>query len=264
MAKESSEGYLGMLWDVGLRLDPKEDIGKYAIVWRDEFGEKAKIIADCFDDVQKLWEYREYTVWSGHVAGIKAAAIATGWGSASASVVAEELANHGIETIIRMGACGSIQEWVKLGDIIVAEAACRGDGGSREYMPLDYPAVANFEVTQALVKAAERIGEKIHLGITRTHDSYYVETNASLQGALQKMRRRSRIPVYKAGRVLAVENEAATTFVVSRIRGLKCGGIFYVTGNMITDTELYPDTARPIAKKVAKISIEAIKILEGK
>lgn len=252
-----------MLWDVGLRLKPGEDVGKYAILWRDEFGEKAELIAGYLDKVKKVREYREYTVWTGYAGDVKTAVIATGWGSASASVVVEELANVGIKTVIRVGACGSIQRSVKLGDIIIAEAAVRADGASMEYMPPNYPAVADFNVTKALIEAAKRLNEDFHIGITRTHDAYYVETNESLQKELQRELRESRIHRYAKVGVLAVENEGATTFVVSRVRGLRSGAYFYVTGNMITDEELFPPQAKARMKDVAKIGIEAVKILEG-
>lgn len=267
------EGYVGMVWDVGLRISPRENIGKYAIAWRDEFGQKGKLAADYLKDARIVSDFRGNTTWTGLYDGIRVAVAATNWGSAAASVTTEELANLGVETIIRFGTCGSLQSWLKLSSLVIGEGCVRADGASLEYMPPEYPAVCNLEVTRALVEAAEKLGEKYYLGITRTHDAYFVETNeatgdptggAGPRAFPHTERRLSRISAFARAGVLAVDNEAAATIVPARIRGLKCGAFFCVTGNMINNDEILPRETAPRVKSLMKVAFEAIKILESK
>ncbi len=267
------EGYLGMLWDVGLRIKLGEDLGKYAIVWRDEFGSKGRMVAEYLKDARIVSDFRGNTTWTGLYDGVRVAVAATNWGSAAASVAVEELANHGIETFIRFGTCGSLHSWLKLNELVIGEGCVRADGASLEYMPPEYPAVYNFEVTRALVDGAERLGEKYHLGITRTHDAYFVETNEGLsdptgpagpRAFAHTERRLSRTSVYARAGVLAVENEAAATVVPARLRGLKCGAFFCVTGNMMTNEEVIPRDCESRVKSLLKIGLEAVKIMEKK
>lgn len=267
------EGYVGMVWDVGLRLRPDTNVGKYAIVWRDEFGQKGKLAADYLKDAKVVGDFRGNTTWTGFYDGIKVCVAATNWGSAAASVTVEELANLGVETVIRFGTCGSLQSWLKLSELVIGEGCVRADGASLEYMPPEYPAVCNLEVTRALVDAAEKLGEKYYLGITRTHDAYFVETNEGTgdpkggsgpRAFPHTERRLSRISAFARAGVLAVENEAAGTIVPARLRGLKAGAFFCVTGNMINNDEILPRETIPRVGSLMKIAFEAIKILDKK
>ncbi len=267
------QGYVGMLWDVGLRIRPDENIGKYALVWRDEFGSKGKLAVDHLKDARMVGDFRGNTTWTGLYEGVRVAVAATNWGSAAASVTVEELANIGVHTFIRFGTCGSLQSWLKLADLVIGEGCVRADGASLEYMPPEYPAVCSLEVTRALVDAAEKLGEKYYLGITRTHDAYFVETNEGMgdptggggpRAFSHTERRLSRISTFARAGVLAVENEAAATIVPARLRGLKCGAFFCVTGNMITNDEILPGESERRVKSVLKIAFEAIKSLEKK
>ncbi len=264
------QGYMGMLWDVGLRLTPDEDIGAYAIVWRDEFGNKGRFAAEYLDDARIVSDFRGNTTWTGLYKGIRVAVAATNWGSAAASVAVEELANAGVRTFIRFGTIGGLQTEVALGDLIIAEGCVRAEGTSIEYMPIEYPAVFNFQVVRALVDAADALGESYHLGIIRTHDAYFVETNESIgqpggpagaRAFSHKKRRESRIGAFADAGVLAVDNEAAGTVVPARVRGVKSGGFFCVTGNMIRDDELFPEQAEERVKSLFRVAFDAIAIL---
>jgi uridine phosphorylase len=267
------EGYMGMLWDVGLRIKLGENLGKYALIWRDEFGTKGELAAEYLKDARIVSDFRGNTTWTGLYDGIRVAVAATNWGSGAASVAVEELANLGVETFIRFGTCGSLQDWLKLNELVIGEGCVRADGASLEYMPPEYPAVCNLEVTRALVDAAEKLGEKYYLGLTRTHDAYFVETNEGMgdpsgpagpRAYSHTDRRLSRISVFSRAGVLAVENEAAATILPARLRGLKCGAFFCVTGNMITNEEVIPKDCISRVKSLLKIGFEAIKVMENR
>jgi len=259
----------GMAWDVGLQIPPQEKVGKYAILWRDEFNEKAKSIVDYLRDARLISEVRGQATWTGFIDGIQVCVVATGWGSASASVTAEELANLGVENMIRFGTCAALQKHIVPGEVVICEGAVRADGASREYIPLDYPAVPSFEVTEALVAAARKLGFKFHLGITRSHDAFFVET---MDHIVEKRSqdsteysysgiRNARIAPYLRGGVTVLENEIAATFVAAKIRGVKAGAYVVPTGNFATNECTSYEVSRKKVVRTIPIAIEAVKVL---
>ena len=85
----------------------------------------------------------------------------------------EELCRCGADTFIRIGTCGGMQTDVKSGDIVVSTGAIRMEGTSREYAPIEFPAVPDLTVTNALVKAVKSKGYPFHTGVVQCKDSFY-------------------------------------------------------------------------------------------
>ena len=104
---------------------------------------------------------------------MKVSVTSTGIGGPSASIAMEELYRCGADTFVRIGTCGGMQTEIKSGDIVIATAAVRMEGTSREYAPIEYPAVANLDVTNALVEAAKEKGFIYHTGVVQSKDSFY-------------------------------------------------------------------------------------------
>lgn len=89
--------------------------------------------------------------------GEKVSVTSTGIGGPSAAIAMEELVRCGADTFVRIGTCGGMQPEVKSGDIVIATGSIRMEGTSKEYAPIEYPAVASLEVTNALVQAAKKM-----------------------------------------------------------------------------------------------------------
>ena len=147
------------------------DVARYVLISGDP--KRVERIAAFFDDSVKVGDYRGYVTYTGSVDGIGVSACSTGIGCPSAAIVVEELTKIGAETLIRVGTTGSLQPDVDVGDIVIASAAVRGDGTSRNYVPVEYPAVADFNVTAALVQAAQESKHKVHSGPVLTSDAFY-------------------------------------------------------------------------------------------
>ncbi|MBQ1755540.1 MAG: nucleoside phosphorylase, partial [Oscillospiraceae bacterium] len=124
------------------------DVGRYVILPGDPG--RCAAIAALFDDARHVGQNREYNIYTGTLLGEKVSVCSTGIGGPSASIAMEELHNIGADTFIRTGTCGGINLKVRSGDIVVATGAIRFEHTSREYAPLEYPAVANLDVTIAL------------------------------------------------------------------------------------------------------------------
>lgn len=139
-------------------------------------------IAAQFENARQVAQNREYNVYTGTLDGVAVSAVSTGIGGPSAAIALEELVRCGAHTFIRVGTSGGIDTKVHGGDLILASAAVRGDGTSKEYLPPDYPAVANFDVLCALRNAADSLcdgspGNAYHIGVVQSKDSFYGETN---------------------------------------------------------------------------------------
>ena len=124
------------------------DVGRYCILPGDPG--RVPAIAALFDDAHLVARNREYTTYTGTLLGEKVSVCSTGIGGPSASIAMEELHQLGADTFIRTGTCGGIDLNVKSGDIVVATGAIRYEHTSLEYAPIEFPAVADCDITLAL------------------------------------------------------------------------------------------------------------------
>ncbi len=232
----------------------KGDIGKYVILPGDP-GRVADI-ASYFDEAEKVADNREYVTYTGTVDGIKVSATSTGIGCPSTAICVEELIKCGAEYFIRVGTAGSLQRDVLLGDVTITTGAVRLEGTSRQYIPIEYPAVPDLDVTVALRDAARKLNVPHHVGISHCKDAFYTEGACGLpledyNNQLWK--------AWERGNVLSTSMESAALFVVSSIKKVKAGEVLAIIGLTWDDA--------PIVKKVGveeaiKVAIEAIKILD--
>ncbi|MCR4402997.1 MAG: nucleoside phosphorylase [Firmicutes bacterium] len=206
------------------------DIGRTVLLPGDPA--RAKVIAGYLEDARHVAANREFYTYTGRVDGVTVSTISTGVGAPSASIAVEEAINVGARNLIRVGTCGALQADIAPGQLIIATGAVRGEGTTPEYVPLSYPAVADFTLLRALVDAAEELGIDYRLGIVRTHDAFYIESPFA-HGDY-----RHRIKVWSDSRVLAVENEASAVFVVSSLRGSAGAALLVPAGNLITGHEI--------------------------
>ena len=147
------------------------DVGKYVILPGDP--KRCAKIAKHFEDAKLVADSREFVTYTGYLDGEKVSVTSTGIGGPSATIAIEELTLSGADTFIRVGTCGGIDLDVKGGDIVVATGAVRMEGTSREYAPIEYPAVADFEVANALVESCRELGLPYHVGVVQCKDAFY-------------------------------------------------------------------------------------------
>ena len=219
---------------------------------------RAKFIADHFDDAKFVAHKRQYVTYTGTYKGVRMSVTSTGIGCPALAIAVEELINVGAKNFIRIGTCGALQKYVKLGDIIIASAGVRGDGTSREYFPLEYPAVADFHLLEALIQAARERNVKPHVGIVRGHDAFYAES------ILAKGDYLARDKEWIESNVLSVENETPTLFTLTTVRKCRGGTILTPVGH-----HLFPDevVSEEVMKKAitleTMIALDAAVILDG-
>lgn len=204
--------------------------------------ERVKKIAALMDNPQPLASHREFTSWRAELEGKAVIVCSTGIGGPSTSIAVEELAQLGIRTFLRVGTTGAIQPDIHVGDVLVTTAAVRLDGASLHFAPMEFPAVADFACTTALVGAAKAAGSTPHIGITASSDTFYPgqERYDTFSGRVVNRFQGSMKEWQQMG-VLNYEMESATLLTMCASQGLRAGMVAGVIVNR-TQKEI-PDAA---------------------
>ena len=152
-----------------------------------------------------------------------------GIGGPSASIAMEELCRCGADTFVRIGTCGGMQTEVKSGDVVIATGAIRMEGTSKEYAPIEYPAVADLEVTNALVSAAKTKGFPYHAGVVECKDAFYGQHEPEKMPVGYELL--SKWEAWKMMGCLASEMESAALFIAAGKLRVRAGSCFLVVAN---------------------------------
>ncbi|HKM03584.1 MAG TPA: uridine phosphorylase [Lachnospiraceae bacterium] len=203
------------------------DVGKYVIMPGDP--KRCAKIAEYFTDAILIADSREYVTYTGYLDGVKVSVTSTGIGGPSASIALEELVNCGAETFVRVGTCGGMQDEVMGGDLVIASGAIRMEGTSKEYAPIEFPAVPNVYVMNALMNAAKEVGSKYHVGVVQCKDSFYGQHTPEIKPVSYELM--NKWEAWLRCGCLASEMESAALFVVGSYLRVQVGSIFLVVAN---------------------------------
>jgi uridine phosphorylase len=189
-------------------------------------------IAALLDDAVFLASHREFTLWRATIDGTPVVICSTGIGGPSTSIAVEELAQLGVDTFLRVGTTGAIQSHIAPGDLIVTTGSVRLDGASRHFAPLAFPAVADFDCTQALVTGARAQSCPVHIGVTASTDTFYPgqERYDTASGRVLAELRGS-MDEWRSMGVLNYEMESATLLTMCASSGLRAGCVAGVLVN---------------------------------
>ena len=233
----------------------KGEVGRYVILPGDP--KRCEKIAKYFDDPVLVADNREYVTYTGTLDGVKVSVTSTGIGGPSASIAMEELVNCGADTFIRVGTCGGMQPEVKSGDIVIATGAIRQEGTSREYLPIEFPAVADFSVVSALHEAAQALGFPYHTGVIQSKDSFYGEIRPAQMPIADELT--AKWKAWKAAGALTSEMETAALMIVAQVLHVRCGAVLNVLWN--ADNDDAPAIPPDATERGVKAAVEAIRVL---
>ena len=233
------------------------DVGRYCILPGDPG--RVPAIAALFDDARPVAQNREYNVYTGKLLGETVSVCSTGIGGPSAAIAMEELVKCGADTFLRTGTCGGIDLPVRSGDIVVATAAIRYEHTSLEYAPIEFPAVADLDVTNCLVQATRNLGYPLHTGVVQCKDSFYGQHSPEASPVSYELQQKWES--WKRLGVKASEMESAALFVVAAALGCRCGSCFHVVWNQEReaaglDQKMSEDTTTSV-----KVAVEGLKLL---
>jgi uridine phosphorylase len=234
-----------------------EDIGKYVILPGDP--KRCAKIAAYFDDPVQVADSREFTTCTGTLDGVRVSVTSTGIGGPSAAIAIEELSKCGAHTFIRVGTCGGMQEDVCGGDLVIASGAIRMEGTSREYAPIEYPAVPDFTVLQALVRAAEAKDERFHVGVVQCKDSFFGQHEPEVMPVSYALT--DKWQAWLRMGCLASEMESAALFIAGSFLRVRVGSCFLVVANQERAKKGLPNAQVHDTSAAIETAVEAIRIL---
>lgn len=233
------------------------DIGEYVILPGDP--KRCAKIAAHFDNPVLVADSREYLTYTGTLDGVKVSVTSTGIGGPSAAIAIDELAKCGAHTFIRVGTCGGMQEEVMGGDIVIATGAVRMEGTSREFAPIEYPAVADFNVTNALVSAAEKIGVRNHVGVVQCKDSFFGQHEPGIMPVSYELENKWQAWIRMG--CLASEMESAALFIAGSFLKVRVGSCFLVVANQERAKKGLPNKQAHDTELAISVAVEAIREL---
>jgi uridine phosphorylase len=242
------------LYHIGLT---SEQGAKYAILPGDPG--RVEKIAQYLENPEFIKSNREYKTYAGTLQGERVLVTSTGIGGPSAAIAVEELYMAGVRTFIRIGTCGGMQQNIMSGDVVVATAAIRMEGTSKEYVPIEYPAVADFDTAYALVTAAKQLGKRFHTGVVQCKDSFYGQHSPGRMPLGDELLHKWDAWI-KAG-CLASEMESAALYTVASVLRARAGCVLSVVWNQEREkaglsNQPVHDTAAAIA-----VAVEAVRLL---
>ena len=233
------------------------DVGRYCILPGDPG--RCAAIAARFEKAEQVSQNREFTVYSGVLAGERVSVCSTGIGGPSAAIAMEELIAIGAHTFIRVGTCGGMALPVRAGDVIIATGAIRMEGTSREYAPIEFPAVPDFATTCALVDAARALGKPFHTGVVQCKDSFYGQHTPETMPVEPELL--YKWEAWKRLGALASEMESAALFTVAAARGVRCGAVFSALWNQEREKAGLDQDAVFDAEGSITVGVEALRRL---
>jgi len=216
-------------------------------------------IAGYLDNPRFYCQNREYTTWLGEIGNQTVMVMSTGMGGPSTAIAVEELYQTGIRTFIRVGTCGGMAEEVIGGDVVIATGAIRHEGTSKEYVPVEFPAIADLSVTNALVQGAKNLHMTWHAGVVQCKDSFYG------QHAPERMPIRHELEDkwyawIKAG-CLASEMESAALYIVASTLRARAGCVLSVVWNQEREARGLSNPRNHDTSTAIRTAVEAVRLL---
>ena len=237
------------------------DVGRYVLLPGDPG--RCEKIAQYFDNPHFVAQNREYVTWTGTLSGEKVSVVSTGIGCPSTAIAVEELIDVGADTFIRVGSSGSMQPNVHAGDVAIVTGAIRDEGTTSQYIPIEFPALANVEIVCALRDGAKRLGLSHHLGVSQSKDSFYAEVERARMPMANHLKERWQ--AWVAAGAICSEMESAALFILASIYRKRAGGAMLVVNESELAEIALHDAHRLIAEfdteNVIRVAIEGIKIL---
>ncbi|MCX7657153.1 MAG: uridine phosphorylase [Oscillospiraceae bacterium] len=235
----------------------KNQVGRYVILPGDP--KRCTKIAKYFDDPVMIADNREYVTYTGTLDGVKVSVTSTGIGGPSAAIAMEELYKCGADTFVRIGTCGGMQRDVKSGDIVIATGAIRMEGTSREYAPIEFPAVSNIDVTNALIEAAKAKKFSYHVGVVQCKDSFYGQHEPETKPVGYELM--NKWEAWKKLGCLASEMESAALFIVASCLKVRAGSCFLVMANQEREKLGLENPVVHDTDMAVQVAVEAIRKL---
>lgn len=237
-----------------VQLRPK-DVGRYALVPGPK--ERADAIVKKMKNPVKNFSFMEYTMYTGQYEGIPLTTINGGRFAADTSITTEILCNAQVKAMVRVGSCGALREDIKVGDLVIATTALKGEGVTQYYVDKDFVPTADAQLTQELTEVTQKalksplaLGRKVHVGCCWTTDAILRETRENVGKAV-------------AQGAIAVDMVTAAFLTICQTYKIPAAVLMAVSDNVITGEMGFLNPGYYMAEaSVVDIALSLIKELE--
>lgn len=225
--------------------------------------DRARLVAERFEKVELTRGSREYVTITGVHEGLRVSVMGTGMGAGNTEIAVIELAQI-VErpTLLRCGSCGGLQPDIELGDLVITSGACRLENASAAYVDDGYPAVASPEVVMALVRAADELGARHHVGVTATAAGFYGAQGRVIPG-LPRPRDPAIVDRLAAQGVKNLEMETSCLLTMATVCGLRAGAICAVYASRTRDAFVHSQAKEAAELSCVRAGLRALHLLEA-
>lgn len=216
-------------------------------------GDPARVdrVAALLEGARHVRHNREFAVATGRHRGVLVTVVSGGIGAPSTAIALHELASLGARVVVRIGTMMGVG--APLGSVVVATGAVRCEGTSQRYLPLAYPAIPDWSLTQCLAEAGQAAGLDVRLGLTATYDAFYPDMAPSLIGA-------GPLDLNEAQRagVLSLDMETSLVFVAGMVLGLATGAMCLVTVQAEPHRHLDAETRAGLDERMVRAALDGL------
>lgn len=238
-------------WYLGLTAD---DIGRHCILVGDPG--RIEVFASRLTESRIVNEQRGLRTLTGRHNGMPLTVCAFGMGAPLATIVLEELADLGANVVLRAGTAMATGPALALGSFFVASAGLRGEGTSRTYAPLEYPAVADPALTARVVGELTTRGLPHAVGIIASYDGFYTEMFALDEGRTPLVAQR--LDELRRLGVPAADMETAALLVVGSLCRVRTGSLCLVSVDGATHDTLDETARRTGEAQLVEVALGAV------
>jgi uridine phosphorylase len=233
-----------MLALLGLKID---SLGPYALIPGPR--ERCQRLLGALDNPQKNFTFLDYEMHTGMLDGKRVTVGNGGRYAPDTAMTTEILCAAGAESLIRIGSCGSLQEHVKIGDLVIVTGAIRGEGTTSYYVPRNFSTVAHPDIVHALKEAAESLGVRYHLGSVFTTDALFQETPELIQEL-------------NGQQVSSIDMVTSTFLTIAQLRAKKAGAVLAVSDECLHGKFAFRDPVFLAAEeKMVEVAHKALRYL---
>lgn len=233
----------------------KGQVGRY--VFLPGSPERTEKIAAYFDNPKEIAYHREYRTFVGELDGVPVAVTSTGIGGPSTAIAVEELYQCGVDTMMRVGTCASTSPKVALGDVVIPNGAVKMEGVSMHYLPVEFPAVPDFQMVKAIEQAAKALDLPYNIGVTITKASFYTQTAPETKPVGQELM--YKWDAYEKGGATSTSMECSTLFSVGASLGIRTACVMASATNYKTYSDNERKTDIDIEDRAIRTAIEAMR-----
>ena len=233
------------------------DVGRYVLLCGDPG--RCEKIAAYFDTAAFVKSNREYTIYTGTLEGEKVSVCSTGIGSPSTAIAVEELIHCGADTFIRIGSAGGMAPEVLGGDVVIGTGGIRMEGTSREYAPIEFPAVADYGIVNALADAAREEKVRFHVGVLHNKDNFYGQHSPDTMPVREELK--AKWNAFLDCGALASEMESAALFIICSVRRARAGALVQVFANQTRRAMGLEDTLTLDTDAAVRVGVHGLRNL---